>query len=69
MTTINQITPKTYITGTHKKDRWWNEDLCQMFRDLRVARNSLAYPMLKMAYQRAIRKAKKESWNSFLDNC
>ena len=61
MTTINQITPKTYITGTHKKDRWWNEDLRQMRRDLRVDRNYPAYQKLKMAKQRAIRKAKKES--------
>jgi ribonuclease HI len=69
MTTISQITPKTYITGKHKKDKWWNEDLRQMRRDLRVARNSSEYPTLKTAYQKAIRKAKKESWRSFLDSC
>jgi hypothetical protein len=69
MNTITQITPKTYITGKHKKDKWWNEDLRQMRRDLRVARNSQEYPTLKMAYQKAIRKAKKESWRSFLDSC
>jgi len=69
MNIIKDITPKFYITGKHRKDSWWNENLRQMRRDLRVARNTLAYQELKSAYQKAVRKAKKESWNNFLESC
>jgi hypothetical protein len=41
--TIKDITPKMYITGKHRRDRWWNEDLRQMCRDLRVARYTSVY--------------------------
>jgi len=67
MNVIKEITPKSYINGKHRKDRWWNEDLRQMRRNLKVARNTPAYQDLKTAYQKAIRKAKKESWNNFLN--
>jgi ribonuclease HI len=67
--TLKDITPKTYITGKHRKDKWWNEDLRQMRRNLKVARNTPAYQALKTEYQKAIRKAKRESWNSFLEGC
>jgi hypothetical protein len=69
MNIIKDITPKTYITGKHRKDRWWNEDHRQMRRNLKVARNTPAYQTLKTEYQKAIRKAKRESWNNFLEGC
>jgi hypothetical protein len=40
-----------------------------MRRDLRVARYTSVYQELKTAYQKEIRKAKRERWNNFLDGC
>ncbi len=73
--TIENITPKIYITGSHIKDRWWTEELRLMRRKLRVSSNNTAtqtnsqYQSLRTAYRRAIRKAKREGWQSFTDKC
>jgi hypothetical protein len=67
--TVSATTPKIYVTGHHKKDTWWTEALRQMRRDLRSAINTPAYTSLKSNYQKAVRKAKKASWNAFLDRC
>ncbi len=29
-------TPKTYINGYHKKEKWWSENLREMRRNLRT---------------------------------
>jgi len=73
MKSANLTTPKIYVTGHHKKEGWWNEDLRQMRRDLRsIKSNSYddnTYIELKRKYQKEIRKAKRESWHLFMDKC
>jgi len=72
---IKQSTPTTYITGTHRRHKWWSETLRQQRRDLRSLRQALTpqnaadYVKEKAAYQKALRKAKRESWISFTDSC
>jgi hypothetical protein len=72
---IKQSTPITYITGTHKSHKWWNEDLRQMRRNLRSLKNATTptttadYIKEKAAYQKAVRKAKRDSWLSFTNSC
>ena len=69
----NSVTPKIYVTGHHKKEGWWNEDLRQMRRDLRSIRTNSNdaenYIEQKRNYQREIRKAKRIHWQMFLDKC
>jgi hypothetical protein len=66
-------TPKIYVTGHHRKEKWWNEDLRQLRREIRSissnSRDCNVYIELKRNYQRAIRKAKKDSWQAFTDKC
>jgi len=73
MKSAESVTPKIYVTGHHKKERWWNEELRQMRRDLRSIRsnskNDDTYIELKRKYQKEIRKAKRESWHSFMNKC
>jgi len=40
MKAAKSATPKIYITGHHKKEGWWNEELCQMRRDQNISDNS-----------------------------
>ncbi len=70
-------TPVIYLTGHHKKEKWWTEDLRQLRRDLRSIRHNVLtdntlipeYLELKTQYRKAVRNAKKESWNNFLNKC
>jgi ribonuclease HI len=72
---IKQSTPTIYITGTHKSHTWWSEDLRQMRRKVRSLKNAKTptatadYVKEKAAYQKAIRKAKRDSWLSFTSSC
>jgi len=76
---ITQATPKIYISGSHKKEKWWSEELREMRRNLRGIKHrlmsnpnpnlELEYQEHKTAYQKAIRKAKRANWLNFLELC
>jgi ribonuclease HI len=77
-TALNQSTPLVYIKGKAKKLTWWNEDLRNLRRNLRTASKNidlnnpkkyLEFQQLRTEYQKATRKAKRESWLSFIDSC
>jgi len=71
---LTAATPIAYITGTHRKESWWTEDLRQLRRELRSFPRSPNFQSpnqiekhktLKANYTKMIRKAKRESWLKF----
>ena len=73
----DRYTPKVAIKTNPRKSTWWNNDLRQMRRELRVTFHQYKvhlgtevfqiYATLRQAYQSAIRKTKKSSWLKFCD--
>jgi hypothetical protein len=75
---LSNSTPTSYLSGKARKIKWWNEELRQLRRELRVAYEKLdplknethrICQQLRSNYNRAVRKAKCESWLSFIDSC
>jgi ribonuclease HI len=75
---LSQATPTSYISGRAGRVKWWSEELRQLRRELRVAYKKLDplqasthtnYQQLKSSYNRAVRKAKRENWHSFINSC
>jgi len=72
---LTTSTPTTYISGAHRKESWWSEELRQTRRELRATKRLLntnhdlldTYNNLKTSYAKAIRAAKRDSWLKFLE--
>jgi len=75
---LKDSTPVAYFTGKTRGVSWWSEELSQLRRKLRIANKKsepthkdaqIEYQKLRSTYKRAIRKAKRESWHSFINSC
>jgi hypothetical protein len=75
---LTDSTPTAYLSGKARKVGWWTEELRQLRRKLRIANKQIdpqndettsSYQKLRSAYNKALRKAKRDSWLSFIDSC